>query len=640
MADFRKISVLVALVLLLGVSASAQTNNPAGPFSCIANAAVPPTVRAEGMAELVGDIVLACTGGIPTQGVQAANPANGIPVALPGVSIPRVNFTVFLNTNITSRSYTDSTTVTASEALLLVDEPGTVANPTLSLCSTPLTGCDILGTGQVNGSGVISPGGEPYNGATGRPNAFRGIVTGNQVQFIGVPVDAPGTANQRVFRITNIRANASGISAGPSGTPGSIQALISASGSTSVPINNPTQIVGFVQTGLTFTTRRPSDYTAQTNTNTHIGFPQCSSLSRTTTTGYFLLEYREGFPSAFKVRGSSAQSTPGAIYNTESGFTSPLLTVPSAGTAFGLADSGTKFKATFTNIPAGVNVYVSTGSFVVGSSVATAKLVSGEVTAADVVPGFTDFQTQSAGSGGPVGALATGRPGAQIAVINGSATAVWEVTNASALETESLFTIVWFNYSQNATQNSPPAGTASVNGSFAPTAAGIPGVTATQMGTTSTNLPVPRFVDSVNSRNIFNIYLCRTNLLFPFVTNQAGFDTGLAIANTSLDTGIFFTNTATQTGACNVYPFGDNAPASFGTGTIAPGKVWVDLASTKTPNFQGYLIAQCTFQYAHGFAFISDFGARNLAMGYLALIIPDQGNNTRAQPATGESLTH
>jgi hypothetical protein len=35
------------------------------------------------------------------------------------------------------------------------------------------------------------------------------------------------------------------------------------------------------------------------------------------------------------------------------------------------------------------------------------------------------------------------------------------------------------------------------------------------------------------------------------------------------------------------------------------------------------MIAECNFQYAHGFAFISDVGARNLAMGYLAIIIPD-----------------
>ena len=41
-----------------------------------------------------------------------------------------------------------------------------------------------------------------------------------------------------------------------------------------------------------------------------------------------------------------------------------------------------------------------------------------------------------------------------------------------------------------------------------------------------------------------------------------------------------------------------------------------------TGGFTGYMIAVCRFQYAHGFAFISDLGARNLAMGYLALVIP------------------
>jgi len=43
------------------------------------------------------------------------------------------------------------------------------------------------------------------------------------------------------------------------------------------------------------------------------------------------------------------------------------------------------------------------------------------------------------------------------------------------------------------------------------------------------------------------------------------------------------------------------------------------------------MIAVCNFQFAHGFAFISDLGARNLAMGYLALVIPD--NNL--SPGTG-----
>ena len=59
--------------------------------------------------------------------------------------------------------------------------------------------------------------------------------------------------------------------------------------------------------------------------------------------------------------------------------------------------------------------------------------------------------------------------------------------------------------------------------------------------------------------------------------------------------------------------------------TIEAGTVWTALASAAMPNFQGYVIAHCTFQFAHGFAFVSDLGARNLAMGYLALVIPDTG---------------
>ena len=38
-------------------------------------------------------------------------------------------------------------------------------------------------------------------------------------------------------------------------------------------------------------------------------------------------------------------------------------------------------------------------------------------------------------------------------------------------------------------------------------------------------------------------------------------------------------------------------------------------------NFQGYVIAQCNFQYAHGFAFISDVGANRVSEAYLGLIL-------------------
>ncbi len=47
------------------------------------------------------------------------------------------------------------------------------------------------------------------------------------------------------------------------------------------------------------------------------------------------------------------------------------------------------------------------------------------------------------------------------------------------------------------------------------------------------------------------------------------------------------------------------------------------------PAFQGYMFATCNFQFAHGFAFVSDLGASKLAMGYLALIVPDRGEDGR-----------
>jgi hypothetical protein len=70
-------------------------------------------------------------------------------------------------------------------------------------------------------------------------------------------------------------------------------------------------------------------------------------------------------------------------------------------------------------------------------------------------------------------------------------------------------------------------------------------------------------------------------------------------------------------------------PAPSDTGVIQAGTVWTNTLQTIAPNFQGYMFAVCNFQYAHGFAFISDVGARNLAMGYLALIIPDPGTGNR-----------
>ena len=50
-----------------------------------------------------------------------------------------------------------------------------------------------------------------------------------------------------------------------------------------------------------------------------------------------------------------------------------------------------------------------------------------------------------------------------------------------------------------------------------------------------------------------------------------------------------------------------------------------------TPEFQGYVIVICDFQYGHGYAFITDgFGSiPTLAQGYLALIITTDNDGDR-----------
>ena len=108
MADFRKwflAFAVVALLLGMGSTANAQIGLQTPAFNCTANAGNPTIVRAEGLTELVGDMLLNCNGGTPT---------------LAGAQIPLSNVTIFLNTNVTSRLLGSGN---LSEAVLMIDEP-------------------------------------------------------------------------------------------------------------------------------------------------------------------------------------------------------------------------------------------------------------------------------------------------------------------------------------------------------------------------------------------------------------------------------------------------------------------------------------------------------------------------------------
>jgi hypothetical protein len=643
MVDFRRWITAIAVLALFAGLASAQTGGSGQlQLTCSTNVTATPQLRAEGYTEQTGDITITCTGGSNAS-------------VTPGNQIPQVNITVFLNTAVTSRLI--GSTTGASEALLLIDEPGSgiggpVANfgpnANQSLCPTPLTGC-IEYAADV-GAGALVASNSPSLGTgvvatTQGYNVFQGIVNGNAVTFFGVPVLPPvSTGISRVFRITNVRANATTLSGGSAAGATPVVASISTSNSSTLPITQPTPTVGFVQGGLSATATGVSN------------FNQCASQTRASVA---VLSFGENFGTAFKTRvaaltdtayagqgtNPTGQNIPGNIYNSESNFIFPVA----SGTA-GLADFGTRLKATFNNVPSGVRLFVSVNNVINGvtglatspatvggkSTLSYAQLVTSETASDGAFSSGTPVSLVTATDNAP-GSSGT-IPVAEIAVTGSTASAVWEVLNTNPNSQETFRFAVYATYTSNVAQNSPPAGTATVNLSFAPTP---PSFTAAAGAAASSSLTIPRFIaDPSAARNLLAINICRTILLYPFVTNQAGFDTGLAIANTSTDP----FGTGPQAGSCalNWYS-GTGSPSPTNTGSIASGTVYTTLASTTVPNFQGYMIAVCQFQYAHGFAFISDLGARNLAMGYLALVIPDpttQNNNVRNASANGCSSSN
>jgi len=479
MVDFRRmIPVLAVLALLLSLSVPASAQLP---LTCIASGGVPNQVPGEALTARMGDFVITCTGGTAT------------PYGQP---IPSVNISVTLGTiNITSRLMSTSATLPQlSEAVVTLDEP---LSPPLAIgqfgCAASV--CTNLG----NGAGLPLYAASASSVNFGNKNIFQGTqVSNNQLTFFGVPVDPPGTSGQRIFRVTNVRGNAS--QAGISNVATQIFETMSVSNPALLPVTNlATQAVASVQRGLIFSLGTGSG----TGTFATLGLQQCVSRTATDSTNPAIatLNYQEGFGTAFLKRNVSTSSAsplasgeqntlgnvPPGPYFTESGYTTANTTLqantiggacPGGTCAIGQADFGTRLKAVFNNIPAGVSIFVD--------RIATAN---GGADVAQMTASETGtFTAVSATSGAPGGTIASGfgatqGAAAQLTITNNSATAVWEVTDASPVSLATFKFRVWVIYTASPGTNSPALATATVNGSYAPTST----VTTPAAGT------VPRF---------------------------------------------------------------------------------------------------------------------------------------------------
>jgi hypothetical protein len=210
-----------------------------------------------------------------------------------------------------------------------------------------------------------------------------------------------------------------------------------------------------------------------------------------------------------------------------------------------------------------------------------------------------------------------------ITPVGGTAMVVYEVLTSDHQTSADFRIAVGLRYGpiKDGIAGPPGVGEVTVAASYAPISSTL----------TSILGPAPRFVVDPADSVKFTFDACKTNLLFPYVTNLGGFDTGVVVANTSLDK----FGTVPQSGPCVIEFYGKTgdagaAPGAVTTDTIPAGmSLKASLALGGNYNmpaakeFEGYIIARCNFQYAHGFAFIYDATPPSIdnAMGYLALVL-------------------
>jgi hypothetical protein len=581
------------------VSSGAAFAQPLGVISCN-SAAVPPLVRAEGMSELVGNIVLTCTNTPPAAGGTLQ-------------SYVVVNFGDSLNVNISNnRGLGGNPNLT--DAVLVVND---------NHCTAPAAAGSTFGScGAVDGS-VQDP-------------QFGVLAADNRLEWNQVAIPVPGGLRPgadssqpcsdgdvcfpavTTIRLASVRANASQLGVPSSATFPSTQitSWLSITGPTTLAVTNNVLNVAVPLPGLIVAGGEP------------IAGLQCVDGSSEST-----VTLTEGFATAFKTIGVPV-FTPGQT-QWESGYWAP------GSNNGGGASQGTRLMLRFFNIPEGVVLAVP-NTIELGDSG-----LSGDALSLAIVP--------SADANGAGGKASIGDSGStEVSLAGGFGAAVYEVIDDNPIAVEQVAIAIGVEWEADTANELPAVGSGQVTASLAP---------LSTVTTSSAAAPEPRFAASTaDPETIVSIARCTTTLLFPFVTNQSSFDTGFVISNTSEDWSLM--NSEPQDGACALHYIGTTsgggaAPPDQISSTVEAGGqlLWTLSGGNPVeglaggPDFQGYILAVCDFQYAHGFAFITNgYGAiPTIAHGYLALTIPNvPPSRVSGKPldaaghahAFGETLSH
>jgi len=201
-------------------------------------------------------------------------------------------------------------------------------------------------------------------------------------------------------------------------------------------------------------------------------------------------------------------------------------------------------------------------------------------------------------------------------------------------------------------------GAITVQATLAPTGAALGALGA--LLTNSTTGQVPRYAQTLQpatALTVVSIVPATTNLLVPFAVAGGGFDTGIAISNTTADPFGVAGGGATPSNGTITYTFFPNGGSSFSfttgaagtptgnggltSGSLNAGNTYSVLlsellkAAGKGPAFSGYVFIVSNFTNAHGVSFAtSNFDGKFTSFSPM-LVLPPPAGFSRNNPAGG-----
>jgi hypothetical protein len=492
----------------------------------------------------------------------------------------------------------------------------TATAPILQVLDNTVGGACDGACAPVYYAGIVVPGtANVLFGTSGTAGVKSGIYTGGAVVF---------PSYNFILQVSNVRVNVTGLLAPTVPTPVTETVFAGAEGVASL-FNSSPITVGFVLKSYTTSMGAPlpSYVVCEKNPGQDNGWS-------------FQLTVSELFAGAFKTATAptptEAIPAPANIPGGEAG------SFPSAELVTIL---GTRIKFVVGNIPAGVS------SLVVPNAIVTGNGEGGTTLELDLVPSQSD--TGAADPAGTVGSTTYSVPAA-----GGSVTVIYQVNTELLSVIKSFIFQPQLQWAANAIVGQQTAVT--VTTTYAPSPATLGGTIVVP------NTYLPYFANTAQSQTGPAWGVCETDLLFPFITTQNGFETGIAISNTAADpftyvgpppTFAALPLTTGQEGVCNLYFYGTGqSPAATTPVTLtATGLTSIKVGTTQDTvvspylghDYLGYVIARCQFLYAHGFAFFTNAAPGITAAqqgGYSALVFsyPPSVNHPRTSPPRSEHL--